>query len=635
LAGIYSYNGTSQPQLLSRDIDPLIRRIRQLDAQVAQWVVDIQADWQRGTVNDNSRTWDTVTVPGSVIMSSETFVDTSSTQFAMGTLTNVSTDTVDSLRLTVSTRLVNQGDFETSDTWTCGTSGSGTCTIGAVGTINATTAVRLNDPSGCGDFYLRVNKGESQEAWANNTISQGSSGQFSFDFISQIGVLSTSSVRLCFQSTFPGSDPGCGNNGSLANIYSSTVPIGFTLLFDFINQCSGSTRVLYIDNVKMSSYVPSGTFTSRSFDTQVTTPTISPFVLNFSSNAQAAVTWQEQDSADGSSWGTAASLSPNASPASKRRYWRYQGNFTTTSGTMTARLEDVGTMTAIGTGTYRSEVHFVGTAISAWKQFNVTETNPTGIAYHVRASTNIFTVNSSTPVWSYQINNQTVDIATGSYFQFEIDSTSVTVATQGYVAARAAVNWQEGTAAPVASGYLDHRYYLCATVSSTSLVNDACLVLQKNNRWTTWTGPNIGAMASFDNDLVVGSADTDSRVWKIMQDGVYQDDGEAINAFWTTKDFTFGTPFQEDIVHEVWIDAAYVSSSTITMGYAANRGSSFSNKSIDLDDVADYVNERVSLDKGYVQGRYFKLKFSNSTLDERFKINAFQIFSENKARTVP
>lgn len=630
--GIYGYNGTGQPQLLSRDIEPLVRRVRQINSQVAQWVVDIRADWQRGAANDGGRTWDAVTSPGYLIMSSQTFVDTSSNNFAAGTLTLVSTNSIGSVQLHLSTRIVNQGDFEGSTTtWTCG--GGMVCNTGAfssgVGGA-AGTVTKITDTGACNNtasLYLVNAAGETHLG----NFGASFTGQTDTDGSFYYSTLAAPTTGPFYVEVRPGAGPGA--SGSYLS--STWTAAGFNLVIAAAINCpTGSSTQVFIDNVRVSSYEPTGTFTSRTFDTLVTTPTIGPFAVTFSSTASGTLSFREQDSADGASWGTAVSLSSGATPALKRRYWRYLGDLATVVGTMTATLYHVGPMVAVGTGTYDSEVHFIGTSITEWKQFNVTEENTTGIGYKVRAATYSFVSTATVPSWVYQPNNLTVAASTGAYYQFRIDSTSVTVSTQDYRAARVATNWQEGSGIPVASGYLDHRYFLCATLSTTSAVNDGCLVLQKNQKWTKWTGPAIGAMGTYDNDLVVGDGNTDSYVWKVMQDDVYQDDGAAISAYWVTKDFFWGDPFAEKALHEMWVDAAYTSGATLSVGYAANKATAYTSKSIDLDDTAGYTSRLVTLDSGFALGKYFRLKFSNSTIDHYFRVNRYAAFADVQKRTL-
>lgn len=652
--GVYGYEGSGPPRILSRDLDPIMRGLNFADANSREWIVDIQSDWQSGAINDGGRTWDTVTVPGSLIMSSQTFVDTSSSNFVAGTLVRTSTETTDFVRLIVSTGLINQGDFEGStNAWTCGTSGSSTCGVGQYGVVNNTFQARLEalDGSGCGDFYIRVNNGYNDAALANLTISNGSSGTNAVvDLVANLGGISTDTLRFCFQDAFPGSGAGCGAGSSRTNLYSTATTGGFTLMYDWANVCDGTNRRLYLDNVRLSSYPPTGTFTSRSFDTLVTTPTLNQFAVSFTSTSQATLTFQEQDSADNASWGTAVSLNPHARPTLQRRYWRYVGNFVgPRGGTLTARLADVGTITAIGTGTYRSDVHFIGTDISSWKQLNVTEANETGIAYHVRSANSVFTRNSSTPAWSYQLNNNTIGISTGAYYQFEIDSTSVTTTTQNYVAARVATNWEEGAPPPAVSGVNDRRYFVCVAVSTSASNPDTCFVRQKNNKWVTWEGPSVGAMGLYNNNLIVGDGSTDSKVWKIMQPGVYTYDGTAIDSEWVSADYTNGAAFNEKILREMWVDAEAVSGSSVTVAYNVNKSSAYVSRTIGLDNGRSInpdaypigymqygaINAWLPIAAGYDVGKYVRLKFTHAINSAYMRLNNYLIYLENKSRTVP
>lgn len=653
--GIYGWTGSGPPLLLSKDIESLVKQMRQINSQAAQWVIDTFGDWSSTYISGGGNpNWNITTTPGSIFPSSSSFVDNSSTSFNMGTLTNlVSTQAVGGLPgqvlVAITSNTVEGGNFSSSGYWNCiGYPNNSTCDDNAyTGKSEGTTwvaqcpvgdafcAASCMGAGACsGSKYAltyRLLQPSDLSVIASGVISN-TFGETHDQQLSFSGITSTSAI-IEFHAT--------GSSDSFRKMLDT--PPGFYLIFDHFGTCNnnltcitggtlGLKELVSVANVRVSSYPPTASILSRSFDTKVTTATHSAFSVNITSNATGALTFKEQSSADNSTWDSLVSINPNAQPTKKQRYWRYQGNFTQASGTVAAHIDQIGTQVAIGTGTDDSPVHFIGSNITSWKAFNATDTNDGGVKYLVRSATYSFSYNDPSIVWQRQNNNQTISISTNPYFQFRIDSSSVVYSTENAQVNRVAVNWQEGVDKPLASGFVNHRYFLCGQFSATATTNDKCLMLQRNNKWIPWVGPAPGAMGLFNNNLVVGDGGTNSYVWKIMQDNIYQDDGSAINSYWTTKDFTYDKPFQQKILHELWLDSIYQSSATLTVGYATDKSSTWTTRTTNLGSVANIANKRIPLTTGYTLGKYLKFQFSNSTIDQYIKLNGYMPLVELKDR---
>lgn len=687
LDGIYTYNGTGQPQLLTRNIEPLISDIRQLNSQAAEWIINVQADWRAGLASDSGSSWDSNISPGNIVMSSRTLLHVSSADFAGATFTNLSSwtttnyyplsfSTMTSYHIALSspnawcsTRPCNanvvlpEGDLTSTNSWTnlgrgsyCGgelraaqdcATFAPECALDAKG---IPTAVPVCASGGCGpvfdvysaysgtklqtiltDYSSRAGSWVRDECFALNSTAQSTSPlkvQIYFDGQSQVAntpVWGTGSY-ICWDIYWNQSWNGSG-------------------------PCSDNYSRAFIDNIRISSYPPTGQVISAAIDTTFSSPTLSAFLPQFSSAAfGTGLTFQEQDSADGASWSTAQSLSVGATPAAKRRHWRWIGNFTTTTGTTTAvmfssamaQFDSTTTAAmvqelAVATGTWDSPWHYVGDGITSWKQLNVTETNDGTIRYFMRSTDTVVAQGNTTQPWTEVTNNINISIATGTYVQLRVDSSSVTYATHAVtnLISRAAINWQEGEQVPMASGYLDRRYYLCAEFSTSAVTNDGCLVLQKNGKWMKWTGPAIGGMGLFDNNLVMADASTMSYVWKVMQPGVLSDDGSPIDAYWTTKDFTAGLGFNNKVLREVWLDAAPHATSSMTVSHAVNQSSTFTDHVISLSESNEQVNKVVMPTGDFPIGKTVKLKFSNDSTDQYMRLNNYLLYLEPQGRQLP
>lgn len=673
--GVYAWQGTGPPLLLSREIEPIIRQIRQINSTAAQWVVDTLGDFQGGTSSNNGPTaaWSTSLTPASIVPSSVTFLDISTTNFSAGTFDqstvayvyistslappgysySVSASSVQVASVSAAGfALTKSPGFEngTFDWWTKtdGPTTSWAIETRAVGT-NLCGGVGVGSFLWCRDQTARFQSNDRTKSiifsvsnantgailyTSSKTADLGSGActdlnpycyetHFSF-------ALSTQSVPMRFiVSAF---DSGSSYGYLTSNIFVSTSLPGGLFHYGWGYNLLGSPNVMHYVDFPDPWFVATSTFVSRTFDTNFATPTFNAPVVYISSDTRGALTFKEQASSDGSSWDTAVAWTPGVRPASKKRYWRYEMDFATIIATQSAGAYEIGTVITIGTGTYDSAVHFFSNPWATWKPFNATEAGLGNLLYYLRDSNATFAYNATSPAWNLISNNASPSISTGSYVQWRVASTNVSISTDPAQVLRVAVNVQEGSDKPVASGFINHRYFLCAEFATTATENDRCLILQKNNKFIYWTGAAPASMGLFDSNLIVGDASGTGYVWKIMQDNVYQDDGAAINGYWTSKQFTLDRPFQQKILHESWIDATPISSTTLTIGYAVDRASVFISSTVSFGGSPSYIAKRVPLAAGFTLGKYLQFKFSNSTIDQYFKLNDYMFLTEFKDR---
>jgi hypothetical protein len=192
------------------------------------------------------------------------------------------------------------------------------------------------------------------------------------------------------------------------------------------------------------------------------------------------------------------------------------------------------------------------------------------------------------------------------------------------------IAWREGESRPVASLYDDHRYILCANTVAGTNINDLCLVWQKNKKWVPFSGQSWGALARFSNYPIAGDGSTGSKIWKVLDPTYLNDDGVAINAYWVSKDFDYDKPNQVKVPMKVWFEADALPTSFLTVGFAADKGVTYSSTTVDLAQSA-YLNTNVSdIFDGFALGKYFKFKFSDNTLNSTFKLNAYSVYYDSK-----
>lgn len=392
-----------------------------------------------------------------------------------------------------------------------------------------------------------------------------------------------------------------------------------------------------IDNVKYIDWNDTGSIVSRTFDTGVASPVYGAVAIDYSSTTAQPLTFETQSSANGSAWEAAAALTPGSYPASTaQRYLRYKATWpSATNNNQWAYLNEV-TLTAKSSACYRSEVRYIPGALSGWRSFDAEDTSTGGaVVYSVRVGTYAYALNASVPSWTSQTNHTDVSLSTGTglYYQWRACFPESTPGTPSAVS-NVRTNWREGASLPMASAVLSHRYFLSVQLSSASTANDKVLVWQRNKKWMKFAGPSYASMAVFDNNVVAGTGGTDGAVWKTLQPGVYRDDTAAIAAYWVSKDFNWQAPNQRKALEQVWVDAQPETATTLAVGYAADRDTTYISTTTSLTASTTSVNSLVPLVDGYALGKYFRFKLSNSTIDQGFRLNGYQVYAEIKERTL-
>ena len=337
-----------------------------------------------------------------------------------------------------------------------------------------------------------------------------------------------------------------------------------------------------------------------------------------------------------------------------KRYWQYEAVFETTVASETPKLSSI-ELSAITTGQYYSKVDYVGTAITTWQQFSATVGTPSIYTYSVRSATYAFLAAAALPAWTTITSGSQIGISTGSYAQFEIDSTPLTSNPSGASAAEPIdavfLHWNSGTDVPAASAALNRRYMLCVTVSSAATTPDTCLIRQKNNKWVQWSTTNgsIGSLGIYNYNIVLGDGGNTGKVWDVLQPNVYSDDGSAINSSWVTADFTSGSQFLNKIYHEAWLDIQPVQNSSMTFSYSVSKSSTFVDSAFTIDDgqptdptlpVAldefGNINKWIEPAAGFDTGKYIQAKFWDTGLPGNYwRVNDFILLVEPQSRMVP
>ena len=696
LEGIYSWDGSGPPALISGKIEPTVLSIRQLNSVLDSWMLTTEIEWETGTFGTNgpSNVWDSDTITGTLMPSSFTFVDTSSANFGAGLMVGISTRIYVS-SITLGPNMGTQfflddfedGGFGENPTWTEDQAG---WAIGSAVAAGGRVACRVDatETSASESNGIRVSSNVTPAGrWGIKlfrkevTISGGVT-LFRFKFISD----PSSGDGYALEAISNNVNPSDGSNMALRlvrrqsgsdvlissqainmapttssthtfQVERSTVGVfrvlsnnGAAVLFSGYDYelWPGTSQVkvslegsvsgcgdpkIGVDSVTIAGFQSAGYMQSQVWDMKFSTPVGGPFLPSTTTPTGTTMSFMTRSGAAAagpfSAW---VAISTGGRVVEQGRYWQWQSSFTTTIGTVTPEVGQV-PLEATSTGYYYSPVQFIGTAISSWSTVDFTDEALAGrVAYAVRATTYSFAEDATLPAWTAHTNHTRPAISTGSYVQERIGafpgSTSDTVRVNSSI-----WNWQEGTEKRVSSVFIDHRYFLCVSISTSGNVNDQCLVLQKNGEWTVMTGKNIDSLALYDDYPVAGSGDTDSNVWRIMDPNAKNFDVTIQTSTWVSKDFVLGEPFQNKILHGIWTEADYSASSTLTIGYAIGKSDSYTQKTIALDSTANFSNKFTTLDSGYTISKYLRFRFYNAGRDHSLKLNGYSFMTETEPMT--
>lgn len=499
-----------------------------------------KADWDAG-VQLPLLSWNTGSINGSIFQASITLVDTSGADFgAFTSSVSVSTLAVGgSITLQISSPSFANGGFEsgTLDNWT----NASAWAIDSAGPCYGTYSAKI----GCANISTTL------------TVKVENSG----------GTLISSAVYsgalTCSEKTLPG---GVGQTirivateNTSGNSLTSQYFLGGDNATFKITQtgaaapCSAPNISTRFDLVESTGFVSGGNYVSRSFDTLFSTPTGGLFTVDMSSSVDGAVTFQLQDSADDSSYGSLSAITPGDRITNIRRYWRYKPTFSNTVSTKTAIVNSV-SLVAATTGQYRTQCIQPNSSISAWGTLSCAQTitGSSSIVFYATSALTCAALPTTHPVnaagavqsgWTAQTNNATVTVATNTAVYIGWRSLLGSATDQAQVDA-CVLAWNEGTPAQPSWATYDsikNAIYWTATINNASATNR---LLKYDLNLGQWYPFDIAAQAPrvINNALYFGGAA--AGTWNKYGD-VDADAGASINAYWKSKDIGSDKPFQE------------------------------------------------------------------------------------------
>jgi len=569
LRGVEDFNGYTCKRIsdpIKNKIDPGI-----LTEGFSQqsWVLQSQSDWQSGTIYSPPNSLNTTSASPSLVLSTQAaavFTDATQANWDAGTLSNMDTTSqAPGLAVNLSSTVIydqgtspsqintaNQGgSAQWSGTWAQAFAQSFTTTsdpyqqltnfgmvICQVGTISTTLTVKLySDNNGVPGSYL----GTSGSVSGSGTGTCGSNNTL-------VNINLTSTV-LSPSTKYWIYVPAIGTSANYTgwNLASSAYGATWGSISGIIpgNYQTFSATI----NKGRISYSPtSGSITSRVFDSGVSTGTLlfnwGVFNTSETDNGN-TITYQTQvATATTGPWDAPVSVTPGSLiGSSNKRYIQYISSFNTTNvPSLSPVLSSVTLNTTVienSSGVFKSPVHSFG-SINSFGNFSVNQLlNNGSIAYSICASTtsnmsvdSCQTININSP-----ITLSTGTGGSGTYAQW-YSTFSVTNATQTPTLQSGTIQVFSGNRAPpMSSTVWDNRYWLSFSSNPLDSFNDIVEVLNTRGAWAPMD-IHAGAFTQTKNTLYHADSLSSGNIY--LDNQSYADNGNPINVFVQTKDYSFG-----------------------------------------------------------------------------------------------
>lgn len=549
------------------------------------WTQTTASDFNGGYVvpNGPSLSLDTSTVSGSILVRSTSIVDTSSDNFNSGSYT-VGIDTYTQpgrimLKNYVAETFNGSLGVFTDDTacagdsayasgaYYCAASGQTCCANSPALSISSDVVVQINvgEHNTGGDAVVALSSSPSNSWWQAGY--NGSTTDVQLCKVNAYTISCSGGALLCTADVAGkiNSDNTLGmivySTGTIAVTWNGTVACTATSLgnipaftyVSLINRDGGGTRN-YIDNVYVGART--GVFTSRAFDTQLSTPTWGTMTTGYGTPSSSTTVSMDYSCSTSAVGGYTPRYTVGDSTAiaqcSHKRYLVWSSSLTTVNPMYIPTVSSV-TVVAASTGTYYSAVK-QATNLSAWDTFSAGQTlNDGTLTYYTRASTGAFTVTSSTPSWYAQTNGGVVAASTGTYMQTKIDF-GISVATQSPTVNDFTFNWFDGTASDQSyATYFDNAIWFSVPYGSGQSTNNYIFKYDLINEGWTLYNFGAGGFATQNNRLYFGEVAGDQL---FRYGGSTSDNGSAITAYWKSKDFPGSDPFLQntyDQIDTLWV----------------------------------------------------------------------------------
>ena len=324
-------------------------------------------------------------------------------------------------------------------------------------------------------------------------------------------------------------------------------------------------------------------------------------------------------SADNSSWSGPYFSSDTFTTNVCKRYYKFTTNYTATSDTLTYMKPLIASATE-----YLSPVKYTANDIAAWKLFNLSYTDQAATpTFYVRSATYTFVSTDTTLGWEPQTNNTQVSTTVAQYVQYRI-LTGIDSSTQSMTVTSSNLEYTVGSVSPRCASTVDDNRYIASVSSNSATTNDRTDIWQKNKEWV-FSDQAYGALGTFNNKPIAGSATSVSKLWYIMDEGAKSFDGVAIESEWISKDFTWGVPNHKRM-DRFWIMAENGGVDNFGIAWQKDRNGIWTSTSTALNSSAFVVREVEHMYDSPAVGRLFRFKFSAGELEKYFRLKLYSIF---------
>jgi len=674
--GVYQWDGTNPPKDISWEITSTIDEIRQLNSQLDSWKLTSAADWALGTITDNGDTpsWDITTQPGDVSLSSWTDMDNSIADFEEGTFSRTTTTADGSVVLNWEDNVVvdafADGNYNANPTWTA-VGDAGWSVVSQVlqyynAAANKTGYLWLStDTLSHGKWGIDLtgtSGGSSQNTkmrfyFISSTVDPATTDGYALELYPIQPTLGTiylyrvdSGVRTtlatatnvslsCSGISINRNTNGYFNISACGSTLTSTdtTHSPYTPSKGLILQAVGASNYAakhQVDNIKTpANYISSGSHTSPIMDNGMFYATGGPLTVSSITTTDAKLFhYIKQSSSAYGVWTDWSASSDTLQIATTQQWWQRQDRFYNYGiSTVTPVLQSV-EMSAVSTGTYYLPLKYVTTDITSWMitSFENSASRSGLVSYYVRSATWPYVFTAAAPAWTAFTNNTIPSISTAAYYNFRIISDGVGSSSDTYVLKSMSSYWKEGESRPVSSLAIDDAYHLRVNTSLDTAESNLELVYQTNDKWTIFDGQLFSSMAMFDRYPVAAEATTDSKLLRLYDEGVYSDNGQAIDAWWISKDFIFDLPNQRKIIRRFYMESQPDYSGTMTLGYAVNKSTTHTTTTVTISSDTVFNAPIEDMFDGYIKDKYVNFKFRNAVDNEFLKVNGYSLYFQKQ-----
>lgn len=609
------------------------------------WTQTSQSDWQAGSIVPSGQLSTTISV-GDVTVSSFARTENSSTQWGNGSANNFSIGASSLTLLINNSGNVENNSFDTAgftaqlpSSWTV-TSNSGptplrstTLSWGAP-CSGATTSPRSGSAALAMNFgsttsnsrSISILKASDNSVLATTTLTSAKtclSGWLSDTVSAPSYVGQRIKVRIS------ATDGNGTNTATTGNSYVLGGPITFYYIKD-ADGASGTGAGYFDDITNGSSTITTGAFTSQIYDTGMSSATYQ-FQASYTANTPTPSFAVLTSSATNGVFTPAVTVANTNGPGARYVKWVSTITLSATDDALSS-ITSV-TLIASSSGTFYSQVKNAPN-LTGWSTFLVNQTLNDGTeTYYIRASTNNFSILSSTPAWVAQSVGGLITASTGTYLQVR-DDFAITAATQTPKLNDFTVNWTEGSSTDQAYMlYFDNAIWEGVAFGSGQSSNN--YIFKRDLINDAWTQYNIGVggMTVQGNRLYFGDPST-SNIY--IYGSATSDNGTAINAYWRTKSFTGQDPFLQNQLTQIDTFAKRDQGSTLTSSYTLDASTTSTSYSINLSSSTNSVVQSRKLLPGGKLGYTFDLKYEDTSASSSWEIFGYRIgFIQLPYRSTP